>query len=97
MISYFRGRKLYARKLKLPKGHKGVVASRTDIILPTTKSEVAEEHEDEDEEMGEEVKMMEDMGTFEEIVVWGHEAVMDEGDPYVRAVEEWIGLAESVS
>lgn len=45
-----------------------------------------------------EVKVMEEMGRFDEMVVWGHEVLPDEGeDEYVRGVEEWIAFAEAVS
>lgn len=70
--------------------------SKTDRILPRSKNEEDDEEEMEmDQEV--EIKVVEEQSVFEEIVVWGHEAVMDEGDPYVRGVEEWIGFAEAVS
>lgn len=35
---------------------------------------------------------------FDEMVVWGHEAVADAaGDPYVRSIEEWLQVSEKVS
>lgn len=34
---------------------------------------------------------------FDKLVVWGHETTVDgAADPYVRAVGEWIALAEKV-
>lgn len=34
---------------------------------------------------------------FDEMVVWGHEAVADAaGDPYVRSIEEWLQVADKV-
>lgn len=54
--------------------------------------EVAEE-----EEVEEEVKVMEEVAGFNGVWVWGHEAVMDGEDAYVRSLEEWVGVAESVS
>ena len=71
--------------------------SATDEILP--KKEVEEDEEEEVEEEDEEepdVKIMEEKSTFDEVMVWGHEAVMDETDPYVRGLEEWIGFAQQV-
>ena len=88
-IAYFRGRKLHGRQLKLPAGYKGVVLSTTDEVLP-------KKGEGEDDEEEPEVKIMEEQSVFDEIMVWGHEAVMDEADPYVRGLEEWIGFAEQV-
>jgi hypothetical protein len=93
-IAYFRGKKLYGRQLKIPAGYQGVVLSATDDILP--KNDPAKGEVDEDEEEEAEVKIMEEKGDFDEVMVWGHEAVMDESDPYVRGLEEWIGFAEIV-
>lgn len=95
--SYFRGRKLHARTLKLPKGYKGAVLSKSEKILPLAPRPGEEEEEEDDDEIEPEVKIMEEQSSFEEIVVWGHEATMDEADPYVRGVEEWIGFAGAVS
>lgn len=54
-----------------------------------------EEMED-DEEQGEE-KLAEELSSFDEFTVWGHEATPAAvEDPYAMAVEEWIGLAEAV-
>jgi hypothetical protein len=36
------------------------------------------------------------VATFGAVEVWGHEALVDEGDPYVRGVEEWIGFAGTI-
>lgn len=66
--------------------------SATDDILP--KQDPAKGELEDDEEP--EVKIMEEQSVFDEIMVWGHEALMDESDPYVRGMEEWIGFAEQV-
>jgi ribonuclease H2 subunit C len=55
-----------------------------------------ESMEIEEEEGKEDVKIMEEIGTFNEVLVWGHEAVADGEDIYIRSLEEWIGIAESV-
>jgi ribonuclease H2 subunit C len=86
----------------VPKGYKGVVLVGSEKVLKEgsgdrnlemEKSMDAEEEEDEDEE----VKIMEEVAGFNGVWVWGHEAVMDGEDAYVRSLEEWIGVAESVS
>lgn len=34
---------------------------------------------------------------FDEVVIWGHESGTDAtSDPYVRAVEEWLAVADQV-
>lgn len=72
-----------------------MVLSASDEILPKKDPAIGEVAEDDDEEEPE-VKIMEEQSIFDEIIVWGHEAVMDESDPYVRGLEEWIGFAEQV-
>ena len=69
--------------------------SVSEDILPKKDSATGEVEEDEEEEP--EVKIMEEQSVFDQIMIWGHEAVMDESDPYVRSLEEWMGLAEQVS
>lgn len=76
----------------------------TDRVLRSREQELARRRRDEEgeprdgeEEEEEEVKILEEQASFEEVLVWGHEAVVDVGeDAYVRGVEEWIGFAESV-
>lgn len=41
---------------------------------------------------------MEVTAEFDDVVVWGHEAVVDAAaDPYVRGMEEWFSIADKVS
>lgn len=101
--AYFRGRKLRGRTLKVPDGYQGVVLEKSERSLPQ-KAPHAEQlrrmEEDEDEEMEAEVpvdvKMMDQKARFDEIMVWGHEAVPEDDDVYVKGVQEWISLAEAV-
>ena len=58
--------------------------------------------EDDDDVMGSsrqvDVRIMEELGRFDEVVVFGHEALPDEAeDVHVRGLREWIGFAEAVS
>lgn len=82
----------------MPKGYKGVVISKTEQFLPRQPVDDREADEEEEEEEKEiEVKIAEEVGEWDSIMVWGHEAVMDEEDPYVRGVEEWVGFSAAVS
>ena len=94
------------RDIKIPEGYTGVVLSKAN----TGKEEVGEttkQHErdggelegEEDEEGGEveEVQALEEVASFDNIVLWGHESVVEGDDRFVRGVEEWIGFAEAVS
>jgi len=54
-------------------------------------------NEEEDAEEEPEVKVMEEMSEFEDMMVWGHESLPnDEQDPYVRGMEEWIQFSQQV-
>ncbi|CAO2654573.1 Nn.00g113060.m01.CDS01 [Neocucurbitaria sp. VM-36] len=105
---HFRGRHLHGTALPLPKKYTGVVLDITEKKLPSAPSrEVSSTRRDEGlddgvdddagEEEGEDVLIAEEMGRFEEIVVWGHGGTVDEeGEGVVRAVREWVGFAESM-
>lgn len=95
--AYFRGRKLYGRKVNIPKGYRGVIASSTERIVEDPMDEEAREVEEEEDELRVETKVLEEEKGFEEVVVWDHEVVpatLD--DVYVKGMEEWIGFAEKV-
>jgi hypothetical protein len=94
IIAYFRGRKLHGKAIKIPKGYRGVVLSTTDRILPKPQPK---ELDEEDEEEFNEVKIVEEEATFDEFMIWGHEALPEElADPYVRGMEEWMDFAQTV-
>ncbi|KAJ4329926.1 hypothetical protein N0V87_010449 [Didymella glomerata] len=101
---HFRGRHLHGTILPLPATHTGAILSITDKLAPqapTQLRETAEPLDDEDDEMEhespEEVKIAEQIGEFDEVVVWGHGGTVDEGsDMFVRGVREWVGFAESM-
>jgi ribonuclease H2 subunit C len=42
------------------------------------------------------VQILEEVSTFEDIFVWGHDAVPTNEDPFVKGIEEWISFAESL-
>jgi hypothetical protein len=46
----------------------------------------------------EEVHAMEDLATFDQFVVWSHgQPTAEADDPYAKAIQEWITLAEAVN
>ncbi|CAG8921414.1 unnamed protein product [Penicillium salamii] len=93
--SHFRGRKLRGRRVALPDGYQGVVAVPTDRVLPPTQQPDNDNAHDESE-MEEPVKILETQGTFDDIVVWGHETVPAADDTFVKGVEEWLQFAEAM-
>lgn len=75
----------------------GVVATPTDRVVPA--SQQAPQNaatEDGDAEPEEPVKVLETQGTFDDMVVWGHEILPAADDSYVKGVEEWVRFAETV-
>ncbi|OCT44849.1 ribonuclease H2 subunit C [Cladophialophora carrionii] len=104
--SYFRGRKLRGKVITLPAGYRGVVAKSTDKYLPQpiksqnspTYTAVDEDIEiaDDEDEPPEPVRILEETSTFEDMVVWGHDIVPTNEDPFVKGIEEWISFAEAI-
>ncbi|KAK4185926.1 ribonuclease H2, subunit C [Podospora australis] len=88
--SYFRGRKLLGKTLPLPEGYRGVVAT------PSSPPETDEEVIDLEAEKNGTLQIQ---AEFDQVVVWAHEnlsTVNNSDDAYVRAVEEWVGVAGAV-
>jgi ribonuclease H2 subunit C len=54
------------------------------------------ESTNEEGEQDEPVKVLEKQTTFDEYVVWGHEAIPAADDTFVKGVEEWVKFAEAV-
>jgi ribonuclease H2 subunit C len=52
--------------------------------------------EDGEPEPEEPVKVLEAQGTFDELMVWGHEILPAADDTFVKGVEEWVRFAEMV-
>jgi ribonuclease H2 subunit C len=82
--------------LKVPKGYRGAVLLGTDRVLPKGGAgDKVEDDEDAEEEP--ETKIMEEQSEFEDIMIWGHESLPEEGaDPYMKGIEEWIAFADQV-
>ena len=104
--AYFRGRKLKGREVKVPGGDTGSICSQankgSEAGEETTGGREGNGEElevDKDEESGEEgeVRELEEVASFDEIVLWGHESLVEGDDPFVKGVEEWAGFAEAVS
>lgn len=80
-----------------------MIIQRTDTILSpagagAAREDEVEEEEEEEEEARSEIKGLETLGTFDEVVVWDHERLPDaEGDVYIRGLREWIAVAGCVN
>jgi ribonuclease H2 subunit C len=52
---------------------------------------------DDAEEVPVEVKIAEQVGDFDEVVVWGHGGEVEaDQDMFVRGMQEWVGFAEAM-
>ncbi|KAF7870013.1 hypothetical protein EAF04_004797 [Stromatinia cepivora] len=103
LVAYFRGRRLIGRKVKVPEGWRGVVLRVGEEIMPRESNAEDERLGDEDEEGDDgeekdvETKMVDEEGTFDDLMVWGHECLVDaSGDMVVRGIEEWVGWASAI-
>lgn len=81
--------------MPVPAGHAGAVLKITSDKIEKPK------HEDEEEEeadVSEDTFAVEEVSTFDSVMIWNHETVPESSeDPYIKGVEEWIGMAEAVS
>ncbi|KIV99223.1 uncharacterized protein PV09_09087 [Verruconis gallopava] len=97
--AYFRGRELSGNSLKVPQHYQGSVLRITNDLMPRSKSSPVEgdvEDEDADEET-EETKIAEELGVFDEVMVWNHDMPWSAAeDPYAKGIEEWISFASAM-
>jgi ribonuclease H2 subunit C len=101
-VAYLRGRKLCGKAVPLPAGYKGYILEKsTEIMQPESRrADIipgSEQEREEEQELPGEIQIMGSKAQFDEVMVWAHEAVPDDDDPYVRGIQDWIGLAEAVS
>jgi ribonuclease H2 subunit C len=74
----------------------GVIATPTERVLPASQRQSNETAEDDVSEVEEPVKVLGAQGTFDEMMVWGHEILPAADDAFVKGVEEWVRFAETV-
>jgi ribonuclease H2 subunit C len=65
-------------------------------VLPSSQQAPNNDDEVVEVEPEEPVKILEMNGTFEDLVVWGHEVLPAADDTFVKGVEEWLQFAEAV-
>ncbi|EWC45371.1 hypothetical protein DRE_00770 [Drechslerella stenobrocha 248] len=98
--AYFRGRKLAGTKITIPDGYQGHVLTTSD--LPPTGTHQREvlqidDEQGEEDESGEvaENAQWASASWFSDIIVWGHEVVVDKAqDGVVKGIDEWIGMSQ---
>ena len=77
----------------MPEGYRGVIVKTNG-----TEREVTQPLEtgDGDEELGE-VKVLKEVGSFDKIMAWGHECLVDDDDAFIKGIDEWVGFSQAVS
>ncbi len=84
--------------MTLPAGYRGLVATTTTAASGATTEQDPDAPAVIDLEEPELPQgSLQAQAEFDQMVVWGHEASVDPAaDPYLRGVEEWLGVAEKV-
>lgn len=88
------------KEIRVPAGYKGIVVKEAKEGKDTEKDSDKQnirDGEDFEEEEEEQANMLQDLGSFDEVVLWGHESIVESEDPFVKGMEEWISFAEAVS
>ena len=80
------------KELQLPSGHEGVIVE--DGGKTNMRIEGGCEGEEEGEVM--EVGVLKEVGSFDGVVLWDHEKLVEADDPYAKGLEEWIAFADKV-
>lgn len=77
----------------MPNEYKGLVfkATQRTIVEPTPIVD-----DDEEPELPEPIKIVEELSSFNEMVVWGHDQIPNSEDNFVKGIEEWISFAAAI-
>ncbi|KAH0612695.1 uncharacterized protein H6S33_009075 [Morchella sextelata] len=89
----FRGRKLAGKSFPVPEGYEGHILEATEERLQSEDQSstppIFEEELD--------VNIFKGLCTFDEITIWGHDAIPDKSnDSVVRGIDEWIEFANKI-
>ena len=96
--AYFRGRKLKGLEIDVPQGYTGVIVQEIGKEKMAVQNiHMADLDGDEGDEEQEEVTMLNEVGSFDKVVIWNHESMVDGDDAFVKGLGEWIGFAQAVS
>ena len=108
---YFRGRKLKGKQIPVPKGYRGAVVreglGQAGAVVQEEKAaingyknmdmDMDRDVNMENEGLEAETKVLDEIAEFDEVVVWGHEQIVDSNDGFIKGIAEWIPFAEAVS
>ena len=76
-------------------GYEGVVVEDAAVEQPSLERDRMAVEPEDDEEI-EEIKVLQGTGKFDKVVLWGHGAVVEDDDAFVKGLNEWVGFAEAV-
>jgi ribonuclease H2 subunit C len=65
-------------------------------LAPSSDYDSSEHEGEEEERERQKVGVLEGCAAFDELVVWGHDAVPAADDPFVKGVAEWIAFADAI-
>lgn len=85
--------------MNVPEGYKGIVikeAAKEDDVDENARRQKRQDEEDNEDGEGKETELHE-IGTFDEVMLWGHESMVGEDDAFSKGMGEWIRFAEAVS
>ena len=51
---------------------------------------------EEGNEDSEPTRVIQSLAEFKQMDVWGHEALLDEDDAFIRGIQEWVGFSEAI-
>ena len=78
----------------MPEGYKGIIVKKSGEKQQQVTEQQAEDEETEVDE--DRVERISAIGSFDEIMVWGHDTRISEDDSFVKGIGEWISFAETV-
>lgn len=91
---HFRGRRLKGRSIKIPNRYQGLVVKATEKTFVEPAPIV--DDDDEEPELPDPIKIVEEVSSFQEMVVWGHDQDPVSDNNFVKGIEEWISFAEAI-
>lgn len=92
--AHFRGRRLRGRVIRLPDQYQAFILNATDKTIVEPPPLV--DDEDEEPEIPEPVRIVEQVSKVEEMIIWGHDQVPAPDSILVRSVDEWVAFAEAI-
>lgn len=74
---------------------KVISGQRPRLLIPREDDNMDDDEAEEEQQP--DVKEMESMATFDDLVIWGHgTAPAAADDPYAKGIQEWLAFAEAV-